>query len=88
MLTNNLSILSPLCQTAEYVPQRVPQFKGNPLIEALPKSVTDEELFEMLTVHPPFDVKQRQWETYERVHMLVELKNFMVPLSRHIECCR
>lgn len=88
MLTNNLSILSPLCQTAEYVPQRLPQFKGNPLIEALPKSVTDEELFEMLTVHPPFDVEQRQWETYERVHMLVELKNFMVPLSRHIECCR
>lgn len=88
MLTNNLSILSPLCQIAEYVPQRLPQFKGNPLIEALPKSVSDEELFEMLTVHPPFAVEQREWETYERMHMLVELKNFMVPLSRHIECCR
>lgn len=42
----------------------------------------------MLTVHPPFAVEQREWETYERMHMLVELKNFMVPLSRHIECCR
>ena len=35
--------LSPNCLTAQYTEQRLPQFKGNPLIEALPKTLTDEE---------------------------------------------
>lgn len=88
MRTNNLSLLSPYCQTAKYKTQRPPQFQGNPLIEALPETMSDEELFEMLTKKPPFEIAQRDWETHERMHMLVELKNFNIPLSRHIECCR
>lgn len=88
MTTNNLHLLSPNCVTAQYTPQRIPQFVGNKLIEALPPSMSDEELFEMLLLAPPFAPEQRTWLTHERMYMLKELKNFMVPLSKHFELGR
>jgi GTPase SAR1 family protein len=88
MNTNNLNVLSPNCVRARYTEQRIPQFKGNKLIEALPPSMSDDELFEMLSLAPPFALEQRTWETYERMYMLMELKNFMVPLSKHFELGR
>ena len=88
MTTNNLHLLSPNCVPAQYTPQRIPQFAGNKLIEALPPSMSDDELFEMLSLAPPFAPEQRTWPTHERMYMLKELKNFMVPLSKHFELGR
>ncbi len=88
MTTNNLHLLSPNCAVAQYTSQRIPQFIGNKLIEALPPSMSDDELFEMLSLAPPFAPEQRAWPTHERMYMLKELKNFMVPLSKHFELGR
>jgi hypothetical protein len=88
MTTNNLNILSPNCVTAKYTPQRIPQFVGNRLIEALPPSMSDDELFAALSLAPPYAPEQREWPTHERMYMLKELKNFMVPLSKHFELGR
>jgi hypothetical protein len=88
MTANNLHILSPNCVVASYTPQRIPQFVGNKLIEALPPSMSDDELFASLSLAPPFAPEQREWEMYERMYMLKELKNFMVPLSKHFELGR
>jgi len=73
---------------ATYSAQRLPQFKGNPLIEALPPSMSDARLVEALELSPDFDPEQRQWETFERFQMLTTLSTFCVPLSRHIELAR
>jgi type II secretory pathway predicted ATPase ExeA len=77
--------LSPSCVNATYTPQRLPQFKGNPLIEALPRSPTEKETFELLSLEPQFDPEQRSWTAQERLQMLLTLQNFMFPLSKHLE---
>lgn len=85
MAANNSTQFGPDCVQATYTAQRLPQFKGNPLIEALPPSMSDEELFEALTLLPDFSQEQRLWPTHERIHMLETLQNFLVPLSKHLE---
>ena len=88
-MTKNLrQELSPDCVTAHYTEQRLPQFKGNPLIEALPKTLTDEELYEVLSLQPEFEPEQREWSSEERLQMLETLQNFMVPLSMHVRLAR
>ncbi len=74
--------------TAVYTPQRIPQYRGNPLIEALPVTLDDDALIDWLTLSPDFEPEQRDWPTHERIHMLKSLRNFMVPMSRHIELAR
>ncbi|MGB7399040.1 AAA family ATPase [Castellaniella sp.] len=73
---------------AHYSPQRIPQFAGNPLIEALPPSMTDDELIQAMTLLPDFVPEQRSWETHDRIAMLSSLQNFMVPLRNHVELAR
>lgn len=88
MTTDNLQDFSPNCEIAHYSPQRIPQFVGNKMIEALPPSMSDEELLAALSLSPPFSPEQRAWPTHERMYMLKELYNFMVPLSKHFELGR
>lgn len=83
--TDNRALLSPECVIAQYSEQRLPQYKGNPLIEALPLSATDEQVYELLCLEPEFSPEQRQWSARERVQMLMTLQNFLVPLGAHVE---
>lgn len=70
---------------AQYNPQRLPQYIGNPLIEALPPTMNDAELIRALSLSPDFAPAQRDWESSERIEMLETLQNFMVPLRNHVE---
>lgn len=69
---------------ALYTPQRVPQYRGNPLIEALPTPLEDDALIESLFSVPEFDTTQREWTQSERLQMLAQLSCFMVPMDRHL----
>lgn len=69
---------------ALYTPQRVPQYRGNPLIEALPSPLEDDALIESLFSVPEFDATQRDWTQSERLQMLAQLSSFMVPMDRHL----
>lgn len=84
----NHALAGPHIVTAEYAKQRLPQFRDNPLIEALPPSMTDQGLMDAMTLMPSFDQEQRTWETSERLMMLEQLQNFMMPMRRHNELCR
>lgn len=81
---------SPRCLhavNAHYVEQRLPQFRGNPLIEALPPALTGQSLLEAMLLMPGFTAEQKLWSTSERLMMLETLQNFMVPMNRHMELC-
>lgn len=79
---------NPNSVTALYTAARIPHFKGNPLIEALPPTMNDDELLSALTLMPDFQPEQRAWPTEERLLMVETLSNFMIPLSKHIELSR
>ncbi|WP_085315009.1 AAA family ATPase [Derxia lacustris] len=70
---------------ATYQTHHLPQYRGNPMVEALPATLSADELLEFLSVRPGFEPEQRQWATDDRLHMLGTLRSFVVPLQRHIE---
>ncbi|MDD5175165.1 MAG: AAA family ATPase [Sterolibacterium sp.] len=70
---------------AVYSEQRIPQYQGNPFIEALPPALDDDALVEALMCLPNFDAGQREWPVHERLQMVAQLANFMVPLPRHLQ---
>jgi hypothetical protein len=82
---DNQKLLSPSCVQANYTPQRLPHYKGNPMIEALPPALSDEELLELFTVRPDFEPEQRLWSPGERLQMIGTLQRVLVPLRRHVE---
>lgn len=81
----NQELLTPGCAIAAYTPQQLPQYKGNPLIEALPPRLSVDEMRELLSIRPDFDPEQRAWPTTLRLQMLSTLEHFLVPMARHVE---
>ena len=73
---------------ARYVEQRIPRFKGNPLISALSLPCGDEILSEQLTDLPDFDPPQRDWPTHDRILMVESLSAFKLPFERDIQTAR
>lgn len=73
---------------ARYTEPRIPRYRGNPLIEALPPILDDEALAQELTQFPDFDASQRDWPTHDRLLLVAGLANFMVPMPRHIQLAR
>jgi hypothetical protein len=73
---------------ASYTPHKIARMAGNPLIEALPPELSDDELAQALWLSPDFDPEQRTWENHFRLQQIKGLSNFMVPLTRHMELAR
>lgn len=69
---------------AIYTPQRIPQYRGNPFIEALPPPLEEDALLKSLFSVPEFDPGQREWSNSERLQMITQLSSFMVPMDRHL----
>ncbi|ANH66668.1 ATP-binding protein [Mitsuaria sp. 7] len=80
----DLSLLPPHVEVANYKPQRIKRFQGNPLIEALPVALDEDEIFESLELYPEFDSEQREWKNFERIQELLGLMNVMFPMTSHI----
>ncbi|WP_321954122.1 AAA family ATPase [Paraburkholderia bannensis] len=69
---------------AVYRKELIPHYKGNRFIEALPRSLSDEEWADFLTALPEFDPAQRAWPLDQRLKMIARLMDFMAPLERTI----
>ncbi|TAH11099.1 MAG: transposase [Curvibacter sp.] len=85
---DNRQLNCPEAVLAQYNTQRLPQFKGNPLVEALPLAMTNDEIFEAMTLLPEFEQQQQSWSDDERIQMILTLSNFTIPLPRHISMAR
>lgn len=72
-------------QKAYYHKQRLIKYKGNPLIEALPPILDDEEAFDRMTYEPPMDENIEELTDNERFHAISTLLQFFQPVARHLE---
>jgi hypothetical protein len=75
---------NPYAVTAVYKESRIPRYAGNPLIEALLPTLDYESLSAALMDLPAFAHEQRSWPAHERIQMIAELTDCMVPLDRHV----
>jgi hypothetical protein len=80
-----LSVVRGQQVTAAYAEQVIPEYQGNPLIEAMPPLWTMSEVEQMLSYFPDFDPKQRELASEVRIHLLDNAREFFVPQGIHYE---
>jgi hypothetical protein len=69
---------------AEYLPQEVPLFRNNPLIEALPPTLTPPEVTEYLLQLPPYSEKDLKMSPVARLQITETAREFFVPHGKHL----
>lgn len=67
---------------AEYREQEIIDYKGNPLIEALPPILSKEEAFDQLSFIPMFHNSERNLSSHHRYHALLRLSRFYQPINQ------
>jgi hypothetical protein len=70
---------------ANYLPQIIEEYKGNPLIEALPPIYSSYEAAKLLTVDPGYNVGEREFDAQYRFHCIGRLFRYFQPLDTHID---
>lgn len=75
----------PVCEKAEYHTQIIEEYKGNPLIEALPPIMSSGEAADLLTVEPGYHTLERELDALYRFHCIQRLSRYFQPLDTHID---
>lgn len=70
---------------AEYSEQVISDYRGNPLIEALPQIMSKEGFSEAVSYYPPFEDSERSMSAEYRLHCVMRLLKYFQPMARHIE---
>lgn len=70
---------------AVYYEQEIIDFKGNPLIEALPPILSPEEAYEKLSYYPPYDINESSLPTHIRYHAIPRINKFFQPVMQHLD---
>lgn len=71
---------------AEYLDQVVPEYAGNPLIEALPDILSQNDTMRLLTRKPRYNAAERQLDAKYRIHFLSRLLHeYYQPLPQHFD---
>lgn len=70
---------------AEYLEQVVPDYKENPLIEALPPIWSAARAMRLLTEEPAFHEGERELDAEYRIHCIKRLFRYFQPLDTHID---
>jgi len=73
---------------ANYQKAILPEYRGNPLIEALPPKPRDEELLDKLGYYPPHSNEERNLDAFERLDYLIRLEYLRQPLPVYVEVYR
>ena len=72
-------------KNAEYLEQVLPEYRYNPLIEALPEIMSKEETVACLTREPDHDERERNLEAKYRLHCISRLlHDYYQPFSQHV----
>jgi hypothetical protein len=70
---------------AIYTDQVLTDYRGNPLIEALPPIFSEDEVIDKLTRLPSYDPHERELDAHFRYHCAQRLYTYFEPLNRHID---
>ena len=70
---------------AEYKEQGLPEYQGNPWIEALPPIREEDEVLESLSSYPPFHESERLFSPNYRYHYIQRLVRYFQPLQVHLD---
>jgi hypothetical protein len=70
---------------AEYNDPLIPDYKGNPLNEALPPIWSREQVIDMLQYYPDYQESHRQWRPELRLHLIRNVLKFFEVIPRHID---
>jgi hypothetical protein len=70
---------------AIYNEQFIPEYEGNPFIEALPQICTTEQIIDKLSVYPTYDESERFLEKQYRVHIIQRVFQCFQPLMIHLD---
>lgn len=70
---------------AVYMQQVIAEYKGNPLIEALPPILSKEEIITKLSKVPDYSQEERKLDPQYRYHCIQKLFNYFEPLQKHID---
>jgi hypothetical protein len=72
-------------QAARYLPQMVNDYKGNPLIEALPPIYLPNEAARLMAFDPCYHEAERELEAHHRAHSVWRLFRYFQPLVVHLD---
>ncbi|CRK85235.1 ATP-binding protein [Neobacillus massiliamazoniensis] len=71
---------------AHYIDQIIPDYKGNPLIEALPHILTKKEVYGKLAHYPTISQEIKELDGVFRIHLIrPTIKSYFQPFQEHIE---
>ena len=70
---------------AVYIDQEIEEYRGNPLIEALPPIFSISDAYEKMLFKPLYHEKERQLSEELRYHMLFRLQQFFQPVAQHLD---
>lgn len=70
---------------AKYLKQVLPEYAGNPLIEALPPIWSPQEVIKMLAYDPEWNEGEREMDAGYRFHCIWRLFRYFQPLDTHID---
>lgn len=74
-----------IASVAHYKKQPLPEYDGNPLIEALPKILSKEEYIDAVSNYPLFNESDRFLPSEIRLQCVMRMTHYFQPLSKHID---
>lgn len=77
--------MNPYMEKARYLEQVIPEYQGNPMIEALPEIWAGETVVEMLSEDAPYHDGERMLDAHYRMHCIQRLFHYFQPLEQHID---
>lgn len=75
----------PYSVKAEYREQIIPEYRGNPLIEALPDIWSTDEVIERLSESAEYHDGERMLDAQYRLHCIQRIFRYFQPLEQHID---
>ncbi|SDD69865.1 ATP-binding protein [Sporomusa acidovorans] len=70
---------------AKYLPQMLPEYKDNPVIEALPPIMSQEEVTDYLLSYPAYSNDERKLDPHIRMHAVMRVFDYFQPWGRHFD---
>jgi hypothetical protein len=72
-------------ESASYRDPLISSYRGNPLIEALPPILSEEEAMALLANYPSYDPNERTLPNHLRFHLVRNALKFVEPLPIHLD---